>query len=200
MEIIDNFLKDGHYYKEDYQKRQIVLHHTAGNKNAQSSIDWWNSGKDRVGTAFIIDYNGKIFRCFPEDYWAFALGLKTANRLVLEKYAVQIEMCAWGQLKKVNNEYYNYLNKKVDSSEVYELETLWKNEKYFHKYSDNQINSLKELLNYLCDKYKIKKEINEDIFGLNNKALSGDIGIYAHCSYRKDKYDIYPDKRILNIF
>jgi len=200
MKIIDNFLKDDKYNKVIYPKKQIVLHHTAGNKNAQSSIDWWNSQKSKIGTAFIIDYDGNIFRCFYEDYWSFALGLKTINRLVIEKQAIQIELCAWGQLTKSNNAYYNYLKKKVDNNEVYELKNKWRGFNYFHKYSDEQINSLNELLNYLCDKYNIKKEINPDIFDINEKALNGDTGIYAHCSYRKDKFDIYPDDRILNIF
>ena len=65
MNIIKYELSDKQYIKEKHEKKQIYLHHTAGNGSAKNTIDWWNSNADRIATAYVIDADGTILNCFP---------------------------------------------------------------------------------------------------------------------------------------
>lgn len=67
----------------------------------------------------------------------------------LDKSSIGIEVCNWGMLKEKDGKFYNYVNRIVDSSEVTELDNPFKGHKFWHKYTDKQIDSLKILL-YIC--------------------------------------------------
>ena len=77
---------------------------------------------------------------------------------------------------------------------------------YHHKYSNKQIDSLKELLLFLKGKYNIdlKKGLFPILdtpkaggFEINNDALSGKPGVWSHTSVRKDKSDIHPQDELI---
>ena len=204
--IVQARLKASQYFQEETPKNQIYLHHTAGNGNAVGVAKYWDSTKDRIATAFIIGNQGTIVQCFSSREWAYHLGLKRSafsNMGVpykaLDKFSVGIEVCNWGMLKIKNGKFYNYVNGVVDPSEVTELDEPFKGHKYWHKYTDKQIESLRQLVVYLCETYDIPKEYNDDIWDLSKRAMKGEDGIFTHNSVRKDKSDIYPCPRIIEM-
>jgi N-acetyl-anhydromuramyl-L-alanine amidase AmpD len=204
--IVQSRLKSTQYFQEETPKNQIYLHHTAGNGNAVGVAKYWDSTKDRIATAFIIGNQGTIVQCFSSREWAYHLGLKNApfsNMGVpykaLDKNSVGIEVCNWGMLKEKNGKFYHYVGGLVDDSEVTELDKPFKGYTYWHKYTDKQIESLRQLVVYLCETYGISKEYNDDIWDLSKRAMKGEDGIFTHNSVRKDKSDMYPCPRVIEM-
>lgn len=208
-------LKPTEYFSEVHTKTQIVLHHTAGNSSAVNvASDWNNDTRGKIATPFIISgpgaknsYDGEIVQCYSSKKWAYHLGLKgdvfkayKAPYQILDKIAIGIEICNWGQLDFENGKYINYVNREVPADQVTTLDTPYKNYKHFHKYSDAQIESTRQLIVYLSKTYNIDLAYDyNQMFSVNAKALKGENGIYTHNSYRKDKIDIYPCPRMIEM-
>jgi N-acetyl-anhydromuramyl-L-alanine amidase AmpD len=211
--IIQRNLPESNYFKVACDKKIICVHHTAGNSNPLAVVDDWKNRTDHVATAFIIGgkpkagdktfVDGDIVQAFSSKYYAYHLGLKTNMNVPIAKSSIGIELCNFGWLtKKADGKYYTYVNSVVPAEEVIELDKEYRGYKYWHKYTDGQLLSLRDLLIYLCDKYNIpKKYQGDEIFDLNQRALNGESGIWSHTSFRSDKFDISPQpsiKRILS--
>lgn len=208
-------LRESQYFKEETPKRQIVLHHTAGGPSAINVISSWDADdRGRIATPIVISgpnargtYDGEICQAFSSRHWAYHLGIKPevfraykVSYQKLDKIAIGIEICNWGQLTLKNGKYYNYVDREVPANQVTTLETTYKGFKYFHRYSDAQIQSVKDLLVYWKDVYNIDLTYNYDqMFTVNTKALKGENGLYSHNSYRRDKIDIYPCPRMIEM-
>ena len=206
---------ESQYYKEVTEKKQIVLHHTAGNSSGIATIQNWNTDdRGRIATCVTISGpgnkqspDGEICQAYSSNYWAYHLGIKQEvfrarklPQIAIDKHAIGIEICNWGQLEKVGDKYINYVDREVAADQVTKLDTPYKGYTYFHRYSDAQIESVKNLLIYWRDQYKINLTFNYDqCFTVNNTALTGVNGLYTHNSYRKDKVDIYPCPRMISM-
>lgn len=208
LEFRKVLLSEDQYYKEEKKKSIIVLHHTAGGPNPHNIIHGWQYTPERVGTSYIISgrldgtksyKEGEIFQAFDDKYWAHHIGLKAANNTYLNQISIGIEIANWGQLLLRDGKYWNYLNKEVPATQVIKLDTPFKTYQYYHKYSELQIESTRKLLIELCAKYNIPNHYNENMFDVNERALVGGNGIYAHVSYRPDKFDISPQPLIMGM-
>lgn len=73
----------------------------------------------------------------------------------MHRGSISIEICSAGRLTKKDGKYYTWYKSEVDPSQVCILEHPYKGQKYFHKYSNKQIESLKALLILLSDKHGI---------------------------------------------
>ncbi len=198
MKIIDNLLADNQYFKSIQPKKQIVIHHTAGSGNAKNVIHGWNFNSVEVGTAYVIDSIGDLYKAFEPQYWAYHLGLKSANNVPLNKQSIGIEVCNWGQLIEKDGKYYNYVNKEVPLNEVVQL-PKFRGYEYYHAYNSKQIESLKELLLFLGEKFGIDLTYNADMWDISQNALSGKNGLYTHVSYRSDKNDMSPQTELITM-
>jgi len=147
-------LSESQYIKEVTTKKQIVLHHTAGNSSG-------------VG--------------------------------ILDKLAIGIEICSWGPLDKVGDKFYNYVDREVSADQVTKLDKPYKGHLYYHAYTDAQIESVRQLLVYWNRIHGIPLQYNEDIWVVSDRALKGEAGVFTHNSYRKDKTDIHPCPRMINM-
>jgi hypothetical protein len=162
----------GEYNTEKTAKDTIYLHHTAGGHRPDWTIAGWNSDKStsgaklRVATSYVIgglstsdgngEWDGTIVRCFPDEMWAHHLGLQAANNEALNRKSIGIELCNYGPLKlSGDGKFYNYVNKQVPASQVIELSKPFKGYKYYHKYTDRQIESLRHLLIDLGRRFSI---------------------------------------------
>lgn len=213
--IIQEPLPAANYYQDVITKKQIFIHHTAGASNAKNVIGGWKTRTDRVATAFVIAgkpssatsgfKDGDIYQAFSSKHWAYHLGLKKdvftemgVPYLPLDKASIGIEICNWGALTlKADGKYYHYLDKTVPADEVVKLDAPYRGSQYYHKYTDAQLASVKDLLVYLCDKYQIPKTFNADMFDISKNALIAAPGIWTHTSVRKDKVDCSPQPNLL---
>lgn len=209
-------LQESQYIKEETSKSQIYLHHTAGNANGVGVFKGWETTADRIATCIVISgkprpqdswQDGQIVQGFSSRFWAYHLGLKkeTFSRLglryqSLDKISVGIEICNWGQLTKTARGWETYVGSLVPESEVCKLETSFKGFKYFHSYTDAQIESTRKLLIYWKDKLGIPISYKGDeIFALDKRALAGEPGVYTHNSVRRDKVDVYPHPKLIQM-
>lgn len=206
-------LAETQYFKEETTKKQIVLHHTAGNSSGIATIQNWNTDdRGRIATCVTISGpgnktspDGEICQAFSSRHWAYHLGVKQevfrAYKVPfypLDKHAVGIEICNWGQLDLVNGKYINYVNREIPADQVTTLDAPYKGYRHFHRYSDAQIESVRQLLQYWKTQYGIDLTYDYDqLFSVNTKALRGENGLYTHNSYRRDKIDIYPCPRMI---
>ena len=219
-------LADNQYFKEDCTalKNMIFIHHTAGNANPYQVIDGWNADVARVGTPFVIGgtpstnakwKDGEIIQCFSSRYYDYHLGLKASNNTAIAKATVGIEVCNFGPLALHDGKYYNYVGGTIKETDVvhyadgfkaYPNSTFFtkigvvnKPAIYYHKYTDAQILSLRDLLIYLCEKFNITKAYNGDMWDVNDKALAGMAGIWTHVSVRQDKSDCHPQLNLITM-
>jgi hypothetical protein len=79
------------------------------------------------------------------------------------------------------------------------LDKPFKDSLYYHSYCPEQIESLKNLLVYLGNKWSINLTYNEDIWGLTKRSLAGENGVFTHNSCREDKSDVAPTPEMINM-
>jgi N-acetyl-anhydromuramyl-L-alanine amidase AmpD len=210
MNLVQTNFPASQYIQEEHPKVQIYLHHTAGNASGEQVFAGWATNPERIATCVSISgkgtncVDGQIVQGFSSKYWAYHLGLKesTFNKYgvpyqSLDKISIGIEICNWGQLRKVGSKYFNYVNRVVPEDEMIQLETPYKGFEYFHNYTDAQIESVKDLLLLWKDRYGINLEYREDIWDVTPRALKGENGVFTHNSVRTDKVDVYPHPKLI---
>lgn len=204
------FLNERNFVKEQTVKTAIVLHHTAGGHRPDSQISYWDSDLlGRVGTHYVIGgissdgkdktYDGDIFQAIDDKYYAFHLGIK-GNLNRFDKQSIAIELCNYGFLvKSQNGKFYNYVQKEVHPDQVLDLGYRWKGYQYWHKYTDLQIQSLKELLTTLMKVHEIQKTKVDFDFHAELMNLQKINGIFTHVNFRKDKFDNCPQPNLIKM-
>lgn len=205
------------YMDESSPKTQIFVHHTASSPNPFGVVDWWITTPEKVATSFVIGgkpdksgkwQDGEILQCFSSAKWAWHLGLKASHlkaggskastNTTLNREAIGIEICNWGGLTKTADGFKTYVGSKVPDDEVIEYPTPYRGYKYYQKYTPAQIQNVKELLQFLCDKWNIPSAYKGDrMFNICAEALQGEPGIWTHTSVRPDKSDCHPQPELI---
>lgn len=211
MNIAQTDFPKSQYIQEEHSKKQIYLHHTAGGPDGYNTFKWWSSNPERVATCVSISgpksgSDGLIVQGFSSKYWAYHLGIKSSvfssyglKQISLDKISIGIEICNWGQLSRSGDKFYNYVGGEVNKDDVTELAQPYKGWRYFHSYSDAQIDSVRELLVLWNQRYGIPLTYNEDIWKVTTRALKGESGVFTHNSVRSDKVDIYPHPNMIQM-
>lgn len=209
-DIIDSIKQidfdESQYYKATYEKTQIVLHHTVSNGSAQAVANYWESRANRVATCVVIDKLGVIHQLFSSRFYAGHVG-NVADEMhkfnlpyrSCSKTSIGVELVNLGGLiKKSDGKLYDSYGR-VFKGDFIHYENGYRGYKYFHKYSDEQIASLKELLIYWCNRYDIPTTYNKDIWDISKRALAGEKGVFTHTSFRDDKSDLHPDPAMIKM-
>lgn len=227
--IYDCPLTDEEYIKKEVKKETIWLHHTAGGSRPDWTIGGWEKDfvKDKkgnpvldkngnpiplkVGTQYVIGrkssstgdgtWDGKILRAFDDRYWAYHLGINHAKNEELNSKSIGIEICNYGPLTLKNGQFFNYVNKPIMENEVVELDKEFRGFKYWERYTDIQLESTRNLINYLQHRWGIEIEkgiYNEDWFEYNSKWFTNG-GLRTHTQVRSDKFDLFPQKELIQM-
>lgn len=229
LRIYDHLLTDDEYIKEETVKETIYLHHTAGGSRPDWTIGGWEkdylkdengnsvldgNGKHislKVATSYVIGrksssngdnmWDGKILRAFDDKYWAYHLGISTKNKELNSK-SIGIEICNYGPLTiGKDSRFYNYINKPINDDDVVELENPFRGYKFYEKYTESQIESTYKLIKHLQNKWAIEIEkgiYNDDWFEYNDNWMTNG-GLRTHTQVRKDKFDIFPQKEMIQM-
>lgn len=203
LQIEEKHLTNGQYLTQVYKKIALFYHHTIST-NPASPWRWWNSTPQRVGTAYIVGRGGEVIECFDPTMWAWHLGVRGDDNY-MEKHSIGIELVSAGPLKHMGGEFRFYPLwpdqrhfTTIPEDEVYELD--YKGELYWHKYTDEQIETTIELTNLILKAnkgIKVQKDL-EGFYQFNEDVVDKHLpGLWAHSTVRKDKSDIYPDMRLI---
>jgi N-acetyl-anhydromuramyl-L-alanine amidase AmpD len=181
MKINDKYRlsKDQYVSGHRTEKKQIIIHHTVSGNGVAGDVAWWNQTKSRIATHFIISREGEVFQCFPIENWGYHVYVKSpgnkieqkyrANGHTYDKHSVGIELDSWGGLTLKNGKLFNAVGREFKGEHI--KYDNYRGYQFFEKYTDKQIEALRELLTYLGDVLKIPIWADETIFDINKKAL-----------------------------
>lgn len=199
------------YFHDEYEKTQIVLHHTVSGNGVDGDISTWINGKYNVGVAIVIDRLGVPWQLFGSKCWAYHLGTGDHS---LDKHSIAIEIDNWGgfilgdgtikkfgdkTIQTVSGKYYAYYGNAVENISLQEYPDGYRGYNYFEKYTMEQIKTVGELLLYWRSRYNIPLYYNPAIFNFSQEAINGKPGVWSHTSYRKDKSDIHPQPEMIDM-
>lgn len=225
-------LDDDEYLIGQSRPEYIFFHHTAGWEDPYKVIrNWNNDARGRIGTEFVIGgqsiynnnntHDGVIVRCMEDSGWAYHLGKVKSSHM--HKNSVGIEVCNFGQLteggyknreglwvQKTPGKFYTYAGQQVNENQIFDLGYEWRGYRYWHNYSDAQIDALYNLTKYLSHKYEIDlteglqalmKEFGDvESFDYYEDACTGKIkGVLTHSNVRKTKTDMYPHPKLIQM-
>lgn len=220
------------YFPGPFNKKWLIFHHTAGADNPYQVADFFANDNNTVATEFILGgkniygkdngHDGVIVRCIPKDSYAYHASV---GNTPLHKESIGVEICSYGGLTKggfhkivngktvwVNmqlNTFYTAYGNAISESEVIDLGYTYRFNRYFHKYSDKQIEKCKEIAEYCRDEHGmdvtaglatiIKKEGVEKAFSYMLDYANKVPGVYTHGNVFLGKNDIYPDPRFIEM-
>jgi hypothetical protein len=234
LQIEKYLLPKGEYKNGPTNKEFLFLHHTAGWQNPYKCIDsWGRDSRGSIATEFVLGgqsikgndkkHDGTLLQCIPEGGYGWHLGKNGSQHM--HTHSVGIEVCNFGQLtkggykKKVDgkkvwiekdpNTYYAYQGTAADINQVCKLDKEFRGYKYWHKYSDAQIEALKEFILHIADRDNINvreglieaiKANGADGFEFNSDAYYGKVkGMWTHTNVRTDKTDLFPQAELIDM-
>jgi len=214
IEINNHMLPKGEYLPGPTQKEWLFIHHTAGWHNPYRTVDHWSGdNRGRIATEFVMggpsihnndfQYDGDIVRCLPDGAYAWHLGRNGLHEM--HTNSVGIEVCNFGYLKDGRT----YAGSTVHENQIVELDKKFKGYKFWHKYSDAQIESLRKLILFIADRDNIDvrkglpeliKQKGAEAFEWNEDAYYGRIkGLWSHSNTNKGKSDMFPQENLLTM-
>lgn len=213
---IDNhYMTSNQYLNGKYNVDYLIIHHTAGHDNPYQVVDNWNKdSRGRIATEFVIGgqnastgrkiYDGQIVRSFPEGCQGYHIGVSGSSYMTL--HSVGIEMCNMGWVENGKT----YVNSTALNNQITTLKDSFRGHKTWHKYSDAQLNSLKQLMLYIANRdnidlhkglYQWIKTKGVKAFDWNEDAYYGRVkdGVVTHANIRKDKNDCPPQPNLIDM-
>jgi len=211
LNIKKYYLDSKEFYTES-KPEYLFLHHTAGWENPYKCIDDWNNdNRGRIATEFVIGgqsinglsrHNGETLQAFPPGCWGWHLG---TGRSHMHKNSVGIEVCNFGWIKNGKT----YTGARVREDQIITLGKPFKGYREWHKYSDEQLKSLKKLILYIAERDnidvknglpKLIREKGSSAFEYNQDAKSGKIkGLLNHTNVNMQKFDMFPQNELLDM-
>ena len=209
-----HFLPEGEYKSGITKKEYCFIHHTAGWHNPYNCIDQWGrDSRGAVATEFVLggpsvkgnntDFDGVMVQAFPEGHYGWHLGKNGSQHM--HTHSVGIEVCNFGYIKNGKT----YAGTSVHESQLVKLDKPCKGFDVWHRYSDEQIESLRLWLLYIADRdgIDIRSGLVEEVklkgadgFEFNEKAYYGKVkGLWTHTNTRKDKFDMFPQSELLDM-
>lgn len=181
-------LSKSDYWQEKYHKDLIVLHFTAG-YNARSAMATF-AKPGRVATPFVVDVDGKIYKLFDEKYWGYHLGIKGAygENNYHDKRSIGIEIVNIGPVWNKGGVWKDYVGKTWPSESVVVGKDRGADGGV--AFPRIQMDAVFSLINYLCAKYGIPRQVPKDFMAFQLPALRRFRGIVSHQNFRSDKYDM----------
>ena len=230
----EHFLPDNEYFKGPTTKKWSFGHHTAGWHNPYKVIDsWGRDNRGKVATEYVLggqkitdnnnEFDGVLVKAFPQGGWGWHLGI---GRRKLHSHSIGIELNNFGYLtrggyyKRVNGKktwirkqpgkFYTYVGTKANPNQVVELEKEFRGYKYWHSYSDAQIEKLRVWLLEIEDRYGInprkglvelikEKGVFEAFDFCDVKYVKNNPGFYCHTNVQKGKFDLYPHPKLIKM-
>jgi N-acetyl-anhydromuramyl-L-alanine amidase AmpD len=187
-DILVKEISPANYFHQEFKKDLIVLHFTAGYTWQGAHATFAAPGK--MSVPYIVDLDGPkhIVKLYDEKFWSYHLGIKEDKSHLQDKRSIGIEIVNIGPVWKRDGKWFDYLGKEWSESEI----IIGKNRDADGgvKFTDEQVEATARLVNWLCDKYKIKKVVPDDKMSCQWPEIKNFTGIATHQMFRPDKYDL----------
>lgn len=228
--IKEQLLPRGEFLVGPTNKEWLFLHHTAGWHNPYNTISAWaNDTRGQVATEFVLGgqsirgnddkFDGEIVKCIPDGGYGWHLG--TGNN-VMHRNSLGIEVCNFGYVTKGGyrkngvwvrlnpDRFYTYVGTEAHPNQIVELNQEFRGFKFWHKYSDNQISSLKELILHIGNKHSIdvrkglveliKRDGEFKAFDrVDISMCSRTKGLWNHTNVIRGKFDMFPQPELVDM-
>lgn len=180
-------LPNTNYYKDVYDKTQIVVGHSY-RPNMLHYAGWIYrlNGKNKKTSTYTISKEGKIYQHFDPIYYSDFIN----NQQDKASISITLENIGWFRKDAMIDRYVDWLgyNYKRQPNEV--LTKRWRNHTYWDKYTEQQMESLKELVKFLCEEHKIPKNfIGHNVYDENVDLYKG---ITFRSNYYQESTDVSP--------
>ncbi len=214
LDIKKQFLPNGEFFQGPTKKEWLFLHHTAGWENPYNVISQWAiDNRGAVATEFVLGgqkitngdstFDGDVVQAFPEGGWGWHLG--TGNN-VMHRNSVGIEVCNFGWIQNGRT----YVNTAPDPTQIVTLPTAFRGFTQWHKYSDAQISSLRNLILYIGNRDNIdvrkglpelirKRGAHEAFNFMDIRFVEQNPGLWNHTNVRRDKFDMFPQQELIDM-
>ena len=206
------------YYKVEWPKDQVVLHHTVSGPGIQGDLNTWKDFTSHIATCMIVERDGKNNQLFSSKYWGYHLG---AGKASLDQRSIALELDNWGGLflgdgnnkqfgknadrtpriiKTMQGKFYTVYGSVVDVPVTYYPDGF-RGYYYYESYTYEQLRAIGELILLWNERFGIPLDYKEDMWDVSQKALSGEKGVWTHVSYRKpsDKQDCHPQPELIDL-
>jgi hypothetical protein len=160
--------------RPDLTLDKVSAHYVIGRKSSSNDNKYWD---------------GKILKSMDDKYYIS----RFEDQLINER-SIFIEICNYGELHYKNGNYYNLVNKPIlNSDDVINID-----DKYYEKITDQQIESLINLIRYLKQKWNIEiiRYFDENWFKYDENWFSLG-GLRTLGQVIKDKSDLFPQKNLI---
>lgn len=209
----------GQYVDAKVKQKGITLHHTVSAGSPYPVVDGWNrDNRGAVGTHFVIGgigldgstgFDGVVMQCAAIEDWVYhmlttRMGRSNNHNTTVNMLYVGIEICSFGCLQEKGGKFYTMdgTNREVPESMVEEIRPDWRTYKYWHRYSDKQVEAVVKVIKGL-DKLlglglaSSKYDKLDTLFDLSWDALNFRRVLTTHASFEADKFDAYPCERLI---
>lgn len=214
LKVVEFFMPEDEYKPGPINAEWVFIHHTAGWHNPYNVIKQWDADKNgAISTEFVMGgpsvkgndtkYDGEVVQAFPAGNWGYHLGKNGSFKM--HKNSIGMEVCNFGYVKNGKT----YAGTNVEESQIVTLDKPFRGHSTWHRYSDEQIKSLKLWLEFIAERDNIDiraglpalvKEKGADAFEFNEDAFYGKVkGVWTHTNTRKDKFDMFPQQELLDM-
>jgi len=135
----------------------IIIHYTAGS-SASSSIRTLTDPNAKASAHLVVAADGSITQLVPFNTIAWHAGASQyQGRSGFNKYSIGIEIDNPGLLEKSGDKFVAWFGKGYEEKDV--IEAVHRNQntpKFWHRYTDTQIQIVEEICRLLIEDYKIK--------------------------------------------
>ena len=131
-------------------KKQIVLTHTGRPINYYlTGVRNRHNGRYDKVPHYVIARDGKVFSLIDTDTYSNVLNVVSYNK---RSIIISLENLGWLKKNPLKNNYINWIGD-ITNDDIYERK--WRGHFFWQNYTEEQMNSLVELCNSLCEKYDI---------------------------------------------
>jgi N-acetylmuramoyl-L-alanine amidase len=152
----------------------IVIHYTAG-ASLESSVKTLCDPRSKASAHLVVGRDGSVVQLIPFDNIAWHAGKSSyQGRVGLNKYSIGIEIDNAGRLTKSVKGYTSWFGREYPEAEV--IEAVHRNEKtpdYWHRYSEEQIQSSQEICSELIESYPISTIVGHEEISPGRKSDPG---------------------------
>jgi N-acetylmuramoyl-L-alanine amidase len=141
----------------------IIIHYTAGS-SASSSAAWLRRSEVKASAHIVIGRDGSVHQIVPFNIQSWHAGVSAyGGRSGYNKFSIGIELDNAGFLTKTGNVFLASFGRTYSADEVLKAKHQHEGkERYWHTYTEAQIDSCREICELLIDQYKIKEILGHD--------------------------------------